>query len=114
MDKQRKKELLQQYKEQPLSGGAYMITNTATGKKMLVCETNLRGSKQRFDFARQTKTNLSWRLQKDWEQYGPEVFTFTLLEEIEMQPTQTKEDFAKDLELLHEIWLEKLSGEDLY
>lgn len=45
-----KKELLNAYKSRPLSGGVYIIRNTRNGRYLLAAETNLSGSKGKFEF----------------------------------------------------------------
>ena len=55
-------------------------------------------------------------LAADWRRYGPESFTFQVLEELEREPEQTEAAFRADLEALAEIWREKLAetGTPLY
>lgn len=110
----RKKELIRAYKEKPATGGAYVIENTVTSRKLLLCETDLKGSKNKFDFMSRMGSCPNSRLQKDWRQYGPACFAFTVLEEIEQKETQTLEEFREDLVVLEAIWREKLGEDNLY
>ena len=108
MDSQKKKELIAGYKERKISGGVYMITNTKTGMRLLAAETNLEGSKNKFDFC--IKTNLCSypKLQEEWKRYGAQAFTFEVLEELKKDETQTDREFAQDIGALFELWQERL------
>ena len=98
MDSQKKKELIAEYKERKVRGGVYAITNTKTGMRLLAAETNLEGSKNKFDFC--IKTNLCSypKLMEDWNRYGAQAFVFEALDEIEKKETQTLSSFHEDLE----------------
>lgn len=98
MDSQKKKELIAGYKERKISGGVYMITNTKTGMRLLAAETNLEGSKNKFDFC--IKTNLCSypKLQEEWKRYGAQAFTFEVLDEIEKKDAQMLSSFQENLE----------------
>ena len=111
---QRKKELLRAYKERPLSGGVSVITNTVTGRKLLKCEVDLKGSQNRFDFFQMTDCAPQGTMVDDWKQYGAKAFDFTILEELTQKDNQTAEEFREELNLLGEIWKEKMQGQALY
>lgn len=100
MEPQKKKELIAQYKERKLCGGVYMITNQKNGKRLLAAETNLDGSRNKFDFC--VKTNLCSysKLTADWKKYGGSAFTFEVLDEIEKKEAQELSDFKDDLDQL--------------
>lgn len=103
MDAQEKKELIAQYKERKLTGGVYAIVNTETGKTLLAAETNLAGSRNKFDFS--VKTNLCpySRLAADWKRYGGGAFLFKVLDELEKKDVQDAADFKRDLDTLLEM-----------
>jgi len=110
----KRKELKEQYKGQKVLGGVYGIRNTVNGKLLFGATTDLQGRKNRFDFAQSTGTCIDLKLQKDWERQGGEGFAFEVLEDLEKGEAQTDAEFKADIELLKEIWLEKLAGQDLY
>ncbi|RPF48164.1 hypothetical protein EDD70_0977 [Hydrogenoanaerobacterium saccharovorans] len=112
--KTRKKEILKEYKERAITGGAYVITNKVTGKMLLMCETDLKGSQNRFNFMSMTGSCFNSKLQKDWNEFGARSFTFTILEELEMKETQNIVEFKEDLKILEELWREKLGEDKLY
>lgn len=111
---QRKKELMLEYKERKVIGGVYIITNTANGKYFLSEDTNIQSVKNRFEFSQSTNSCIMPKLQKDWAEFGNEVFTFEILEEIEMKETQTLKEFKEDLDVCCQIWAEKYDLNKLY
>lgn len=113
-DSKTKKELQALYKEREIVGGVYVIKNTLNNKLLLEADTDLQGSKNRFEFAQKTGSCVDMKLQKDWAAQGCGQFVFEVLEELKKSETQTAADFKADVALLKEIWLEKLSGENLY
>lgn len=114
MDKQQKKQMVANYNERTIIGGIYSITNTATGKIILLCDTDLNNAKNRFDFSQKTSTHPHKKLQDDFKKYGVNGFTFTVLEELKKKGEQTMDEFKEDLNLLYEIWQEKLKDKDMY
>ncbi|GHU81805.1 hypothetical protein AGMMS50284_2580 [Clostridia bacterium] len=113
-DKNARKELTAQYKEREQIGGVYTITNTVTGKLLLKIAQDIKGSENRFNFAKQTNNCTELPLTKDWAQHGANSFVYEVKETLKKQPAQSTKEFKADLELLKEIWLDKLSGEEWY
>ena len=114
MDSNAKRELQSQYKEREIVGGVYLVRNMRSGKLLLEATKDLQGSRNRFEFAQKTGSCVYAKLQKDWPEYGSEAFVFEALEELPKGETQTDKEFKADIDLLKEMWLEKLSGEALY
>ncbi len=114
MEKQSKKELLAAYKERAIIGGVYAIKNTANGKILLQSAADLYGCKNRFEFAQKTGGCAALQLHEDWKIFGAVAFTFEILEQLEKKDTQTLKEFSQDIEVLKEIWLEKLAAIELY
>ena len=54
-------------------------------------------------------------LQKDWNEFGPDAFTFETLDQLEPS-SEASYDPSEDLRVLAQMWLDKLkaSGEPLY
>ena len=109
-----KNELKSQYKEREIVGGVYIIRNTLNNKILLKAETNLQGSKNRFEFSQKIGSCVNMPLQDDWNKEGGRQFVFEVLEELKKGETQTEADFKTDISILKEIWLEKLSDRDFY
>ena len=110
----RKKELQAQYKERAIVGGVYVVKNTPKNKLLLEADTDLQGSKNRFEFAKKTGSCSYMKLNSDWTAQGSDDFVFEVLEELEKGETQTLAEFKDDIGLLKEIWREKLSDQDFY
>lgn len=109
-----KKEICALYKEREIIGGVYVIRNTLSNKLLLKAETDLRRSKNRFDFSQATGSCIDLKLQSDWNKQGGVQFVFEVLEELKKGKTQTDEDFKVDIEILKELWLNKMSDSDFY
>lgn len=106
----RRKELIQEYKERKPLGGVYQITNRETGKYIVCPAPNLQAARNRFDFSVATNSCVHFELQEEWKEFGSKAFSFEVLEELEMKPEQTDKEFQKDLETLAELWREKLEA----
>ena len=109
-----KKELQNRYKEREIVGGVYSITNTLNNKVFLEAATDMRGIKNRFEFAQKTGSCIHVKLQRDWDRQGGGQFVFEVLEELHKGDAQTEEGFKADLALLKEMWLETLSDKEFY
>ena len=113
-DNRTKKELLALYKEREIVGGVYAIRNTMNNKLLLEAASDLRGSRNRFEFSRKTGSCIDLKLKNDWNRQGGGQFVFDVLEELKKDETQTAEEFKADLGVLKEMWLEKLTDRDFY
>ena len=114
MDKATRKEMQSQYREREIIGGVYSVRNTADNKQYIAADTDLRGSKNRFDFAQQTGSCVYLKLQNDWTEQNRKNFIFEVLEELKKGEDQSLSEFKDDIEVMKQIWLEKLSCEALY
>jgi len=109
-----RKAILAQYKEREITGGVYLVRNTLTDKVLLDAATDMQSIKNRYEFALKTGSCINPKLQKDWSEHGNGVFAFEVLEEIKKGESQTDAEFRADVDLLKEMWLEKLSNGNLY
>jgi hypothetical protein len=104
-----RKELKRQYAQRKIVGGVYLLKNTRSGKTLLEASTDLRGSKNRFDFSQKTGSCVDMRLQKDWKALDADSFVFEVLEEYEKRDSQTMEEFQSDISVLKKLWGDRLS-----
>ena len=109
----RKREKVAEYKNREVVGGVYVIRNTRSGRKLLEATTDMRGSRNRFDFSQKNNMCVNKKIEAEWKESGASSFVFEALEELTKGATQTMEEFQTDVATLKELWLEKLSGEDL-
>ncbi len=112
--KQSRKSLTAAYKEKRALGGVAAVVCAATGKRLLLSGTDLRGMQNRFDFSKATGSCVSPRLQSDWSRLGAGAFSFEVLETLEQQPTQDAAAFRADVKALEELWRERYNPEALY
>ena len=114
MDKDKKREIISEYKQRKTKGGVYKVTNTANGKYMLKAEIDLQSFQNRFDFAMQMNTCLHPKMQKDFSQYGSGVYTLEFLEEVEQKEEESNMGFRDRLKRMAEAWAEKFDKEKAY
>ena|SRR5215471_1071073 len=100
----RRKKIINEYKERLLHGGVYTITNTRSGKYLIGHAANLKSVQSRFQFAMTTGSTLHPKLKKDWEELGAQAFTLEILEELKQQPDQSQAEFLEELEILEQLW----------
>jgi hypothetical protein len=87
--------------------GVFQVKNLANGKVLLGSSLNLEGPLNKHRFMLQINSHPNKELQKDWNEFGPDQFTFEILETV---PVKEDPNFnlKDELTLLEEIWLEKL------
>ncbi|MDD4120984.1 MAG: GIY-YIG nuclease family protein [Clostridia bacterium] len=110
----KKKEIKDAYKDKLSEGGVYSVTNTVTGKILLQPSYNLAGSKSRFDFSKVTGSAVIPKLQQDYNQFGPEAFSYEVLETYKAKPEETHEQFVDKVKFLYEYWLNEYKDKNLY
>lgn len=105
MKPQNKKELLEAYKRRKRIGGIYAVTNTKTGKALVLASADIDGIRKRYEFAQMTDGCFHPKLIRDTETYGCDAFAFSVLDTLEKKETQTDREFMDDLETLLELKL---------
>jgi hypothetical protein len=114
MDKDRKREIVSEYKQRKTTGGVYKVTNTANGKYMLKAEVDLQSFRNRFNFNQRMKSCLHPKMQKDFNEFGSDSFILEFLEEVEKKEDESAMGFRDRLKRLEEIWAEKFDREKAY
>jgi hypothetical protein len=116
IDSTRRKELKNSYQQTRQQAGIYRITNSATGRVLLVSTTNLTSAKNRLDFAISQKMAgaLDQRLKKDVLAHGFDALSLEVLETIDPAAETTDAELAEDLHTLEALWREQLAGTDFY
>ena len=104
-----KKELINQYKNRTQTGGVFAIKNMRLGKWYIDAAADLKAAKNRFTFGA-----IHLKLEQDYAAQNGEGFVFEVLEELPKGEGQTDKEFKDDLTVLKSLWLEKLTGQDLY
>ncbi|MFF2482334.1 GIY-YIG nuclease family protein [Paenibacillus sp. NPDC058071] len=105
MDKSKRKELLEAFKEVKTYMGVIQIKNTENGKIFIDAYPNLKNKwmtiKMQLDMGR--FANLE--LQKDWKEIGESAFSYEVLEQ---KDTKDMTDVKWEMKQLEKPWLEKL------
>ena len=102
-----RKEIHREYKERVKPSGVFQIKNMANGKVLLGSSLNLEGPLNKHRFMLKVNNHPNKDLQKDWNELGPDQFTFEILETVQIRD-HPNFNLKDELTLLEEIWLEKL------
>jgi len=114
MDKQSKKDMSTAYKEKKKTGGIYAIRNSVTGKALLGATQDMVGFRNRFSFSQATDSCVHPKLEADWKKFGGQSFVLETMEVLEKKNDQTDREFADDIAVLKDLWLEKMDPASLY
>ncbi len=110
----RRKTLVNEYKQREIVGGIYRVTNTCNGMYLLDYTTNLQSKQNSFNFTASSGSCFDYRLKEDWVTFGGKAFIFEILEALEKKKEQTQDAFINDLKMLKQLWSEKLDSSNRY
>jgi hypothetical protein len=110
----RRKTLINEYKQGKITGGIYRVTNTRNGMYLLGHAVNLQAKQNSYNFMVSTGSCLDYRLKKDLAAFGGKVFIFEILEALDKKEEQTQDEFTDDLKMLEQLWSEKLDSSTRY
>lgn len=102
-----RKEIHREYKERVKPSGVFQIKNIANGKVLLGSSLNLEGLLNRNRFMLRSNGHPNKELQNDWNELGPDQFTFEILETVQIRD-DPHFNLKDELTLLEEIWVENL------
>ena len=102
-----KAELKRKYKQTLTPMGIYIIKNLVNGKIFIGKSKNIPGRINRHKFDLERNAENIQDLQKDYNQFGLENFSFEILDQLEPKEDPTY-NYTEDLTVLEELWLEKL------
>jgi len=114
IDKERKREIISDYKQRKTKGGVYKITNTANGRYLLKAEVDLQSFQNRFNFSMKMNGCIHPKMQKDFNEFGKDVFVLDFLEEVEKKEDESNMGFKDRLKRLEEQWAEKFDPKKAY
>lgn len=103
-----KKEIKKQYKQTLQPMGVYQIKNLKNGKIFIGSSKNLPGKINSQKFQLNLGSHMNEQLQKDYTSLGADNFHFEVLDYLELKEDKDY-DYTEDLEVLKEMWIEKLS-----
>lgn len=105
MDKDKRKVLQEKYKQIKTYMGIVQVMNNINGKRYITTCSNLKNRWMTFKWQLDMGRFMNLELQKDWNEYGPEAFTYEVLEKKEVkEDTDTK----WELRQMEKVWLDKL------
>lgn len=106
-----KKEVRQKYKQTIQPMGVYQIKNLKNGKIFIGSAKNLPGKINSHKFQLKNRLHNNRSLQKDYNEQGEADFVFEILDNLDPKDDPNA-DYTKELNLLEEMWLEKLRPYD--
>lgn len=113
MDKDKRKELQNAYKNRTVTGGVYCIRCSGNQRVWLRSTTDIEGMRNRVLFSLKMKGAPEPAMLSECNEYGWDSFSFTVLEELKKGDIQTDKEFADDVAALLEVWLEKYERGEL-
>jgi len=102
-----KKDINREYKEREKPAGVFQVKNSVNGKVLLGSSLNLEGPLNGHKFMLTIGSHRNIVLQQEWNEYGPDKFTFEILEVVKVKDDPNF-NLSDELTLLEQIWLEKL------
>ena len=114
IDKEKKRVIVNEYKQKKTTGGVYKVTNTVNGRYLLKAEVDLQSFQNRFNFNQSMKGCLHPKMRKDYDEFGSEVYVLEFLEEVEKKEDESNMGFRDRLKRMEEAWAEKFDPEKAY
>jgi len=105
MDMNKRKELIEAYKQIKTYMGVVQITNTVNGKIYIDSYPNLKNKWLTLQMQLEMGRFANAQLQKDWKEFGSSAFTYEILEQKE---TDKVTDIRWEVKQIIKPWLEKL------
>lgn len=102
-----RKDINREYLERPKPAGVFQVKNIANDKVLLGSSLNLEGSLNKHRFMLKIGSHTNKALQQDWNIYGPDKFSFDILEVVKVKDDPNF-NLRDELILLEQIWLEEL------
>lgn len=112
-ERERKRELLRHYKDNPPDAGVYAIRCTAIGHAgvQVHASTNVAGAINRARFQLRMRSHTDKRLQQQWLEHGEAAFRFEVLDVLKCPEDATEAQRRDDLAALLALWREELGVE---
>lgn len=111
ISKEKRKEIILEYKEKAPEAGVYMIKNKVNGKRFIGTSVNLPGIMNRQNFLLNFGKHDNTKLQSDWNEFGKDAFEFTVLEQIKTEKGDNRKTLKEKLDKVEEKWHNLLIGD---
>lgn len=106
----RKEELKKAYKQNHTPMGVFQITNSINGKRFIGSGTNVPAKINKFKFELKYLSCKIKELQKDYDKFGENSFSFEVIDRLEPKEGETI-NYKEELETLEQMWIEKVKPE---
>lgn len=113
MDKSKKKELLQKYKEMKPEMGVYMFKSIKTNTVYLGCDKNIKATINGDKFRLKLNNHKCKKLQKDWNESEEENFEIKTVEVLPYDNDESKVDYSEELKILREMCKDRFIEENV-
>lgn len=113
MDRTRRKELLEQYKQMKPDMGVYMFKSINTNTVYLGCDKNIKATINGDRFKLNANSHRNKKLQKDWNENKEENFVIKVVQLLEYDKDESKTDYSEDLKILREICKDRFQNENV-
>ena len=112
IDKDRRRELSEQYARTPRAMGIFQIRNVKRGRIYVGASVDLEASRNRHEFSRTMPRTPIGELLGDWQADGGDAFVFEVLDRLEPpgegEPAKDAAASKRELDALLALWLEQL------
>lgn len=88
--------------------GVYQVKNRINGKMLIGSAMDLPGAFNRLKFELSLGSCRNRALQKEWREFGPDAFEFSILEELKPLEEPDYHPY-EDLQILESMWRDKLN-----
>lgn len=105
-DKSKRKQMVDQYKQQKISMGIYQLQNKENNKIFIESINNLKSREFTLRMMLDSGRHPNKLLQEDWTKYGSDSFEYTVLEEVEIEHDVTPVYKKQKLDEMKTKWLE--------
>ena len=112
MDADMKRQLKNEYKHKLSVGAVYVLECGGNHRRWIRSTTNIQSIRNRFLFAASMKVCPDPVTRSECDQYGWDSISLIILEELQMKEDQTDREFSDEIELLAELWTEKLLSDE--
>jgi hypothetical protein len=102
-----RKELKEEYKLIKYKMGVFQIKNNSNGKIFIGSSLDLKAIWHSQRLQLETGTHINSELQKDWKEFGPENFSYEIIEEITENEDKPL-DYKKEIKALEVMVIEEL------
>ncbi len=106
-----RKEIKEEYKQQKHKMGVYQITNNSNGRIFIDSSLDLNAIWNRQKMQLKFGNHPNKSLQKEWKEYGEEIFLYEILAELKQDDSKNI-NYKRELKALEKIYLEELQPYD--